>query len=65
MIKPACVLVRGCTIRGALYRLSRKISKGAHIVLISKALGHDDIDVTTYYLYLDKEDVAKNLGGYL
>lgn len=41
------------------------LDKGAHIALISKALGHGDIEVTTKYLYLDKEDVAENLRDYL
>lgn len=41
------------------------LDKGAHIALISKALGHGDIEVTTRYLYLDKEDVAENLRDYL
>ncbi|WP_088006579.1 tyrosine-type recombinase/integrase [Indiicoccus explosivorum] len=41
------------------------LDKGAHIALISKALGHADIEVTTRYLYMDKEDVAENLRDYL
>lgn len=41
------------------------LDKGAHIALISKALGHGDIEVTTRYLYLDKEDVAENLRDFL
>lgn len=41
------------------------LDKGANIALISKALGHGDIEVTTRYLYLDKEDVVKDLRPYL
>lgn len=41
------------------------LDKGAHITLISKALGHGDIEVTTRYLYMDKEDVAEDLRDYL
>lgn len=39
--------------------------KGAHISLISKALGHSDLAVTTRYLRLDKEEVADSLRNYL
>ncbi|MGM0874483.1 MAG: tyrosine-type recombinase/integrase [Bacillota bacterium] len=41
------------------------LDKGANIALISKALGHGDIGVTTQYLFIDLEEVAKNLKGYL
>lgn len=39
--------------------------KGASIALISKALGHSDLAVTTQYLDLDIEEVAKDLRDYL
>ncbi len=39
--------------------------KGASVALISKALGHSDIAVTTQYLDLDVEEVAKDLREYL
>lgn len=39
--------------------------KGASIALISKALGHSDLAVTTQYLELDIEEVAKDLREYL
>lgn len=39
--------------------------KGASIALISKALGHSDLAVTTQYLDLDVEEVAKDLRDYL
>jgi integrase/recombinase XerD len=41
------------------------LGKGANIALISKALGHSDIAVTTRYLHLDKEEVANSLRNYL
>ena len=41
------------------------LDKGANIALISKALGHGDIAVTTQYLFIDLEEVAKNLRDYL
>jgi integrase/recombinase XerD len=41
------------------------LGKGANIALISKALGHSDIAVTTRYLHLDKEEVADSLRSYL
>ncbi|MCM3732368.1 tyrosine-type recombinase/integrase [Fictibacillus nanhaiensis] len=41
------------------------LGKGANIALISKALGHSDLAVTTRYLHLDKEEVAENLRSYL
>jgi integrase/recombinase XerD len=41
------------------------LGKGANIALISKALGHSDIAVTTRYLHLDKEEVAESLRSYL
>lgn len=39
--------------------------KGASIAIISKALGHSDLAVTTQYLDLDVEEVAKDLREYL
>lgn len=39
--------------------------KGASIALISKALGHSDLAVTTQYLDLDVEEVASDLRDYL
>ncbi|MED4699561.1 site-specific integrase [Lysinibacillus capsici] len=39
--------------------------KGASIAIISKALGHSDLAVTTQYLDLDIEEVAKDLREYL
>lgn len=39
--------------------------KGVSIALISKALGHSDLAVTTQYLDLDVEEVAKDLREYL
>lgn len=41
------------------------LDTGANIVLISKALGHSDLGVTTQYLDLDTEDVATSLSDYL
>ncbi|MES9754451.1 site-specific integrase [Bacillus wiedmannii] len=41
------------------------LEKGANISVISKALGHSDISVTTKYLYLDVEEIADNLRSYL
>lgn len=41
------------------------LNKGASIALISKALGHSDLAVTTQYLNLDVEEVAEDLRGYL
>ena len=39
--------------------------KGASIAIISKALGHSDLAVTTQYLDLDVEEVARDLREYL
>lgn len=39
--------------------------KGASIALISKSLGHSDLAVTTQYLEIDIEEVAKDLRDYL
>lgn len=39
--------------------------KGASIALISKALGHSDLAVTTQYLELGIEEVAKDLREFL
>lgn len=36
-------------------------NKGASVALISRALGHSNISVTTSYLHLDKEEVANDL----
>lgn len=41
------------------------LDKGASIALISKALGHSDLAVTTQYLDLEVEEVASNLREYL
>ncbi|WP_046178624.1 tyrosine-type recombinase/integrase [Domibacillus tundrae] len=41
------------------------LDKGASVAVISKALGHSDIAVTTKYLYLDMDEVADNLRRYL
>ena len=41
------------------------LNKGANIGLISKALGHSSLDVTTRYIHLDKEEVVKGLRNYL
>lgn len=41
------------------------LEKGASIALISKALGHSDLAVTTQYLDLDIEEVATNLREFL
>ena len=40
-------------------------NKGASIAIISKALGHSDLAVTSQYLDLDVEEVASNLREYL
>lgn len=40
-------------------------NKGANIALISRALGHSHISVTTSYLHLDKDEVAKGLEKYM
>lgn len=41
------------------------LDKGANVAVISKALGHSDISVTTKYLHLDVDEVANNLRFYL
>jgi integrase/recombinase XerD len=41
------------------------LDKGANVALISKALGHSDISVTTKYLHLGIDEVANNLCSYL
>ncbi|WP_313236130.1 tyrosine-type recombinase/integrase [Sporosarcina ureae] len=41
------------------------LNKGASIALISKALGHSDLAVTTQYLDLDIDEVATNLRDFL
>lgn len=41
------------------------LDKGANVAIISKALGHSDISVTTKYLHLDVDEVANNLRSYL
>lgn len=40
------------------------LDKGANIALISKALGHSDLAVTTKYLHLDIDEVVSNLRIY-
>lgn len=39
--------------------------KGANVALISKALGHSDLSVTTQYLDLEVDEVADSLRDYL
>lgn len=41
------------------------LNKGASVAVISKALGHGDVSVTTKYLHLDIDEVANNLRAYL
>ncbi|MBE1557037.1 site-specific recombinase XerD [Filibacter limicola] len=41
------------------------LNKGASVALISKALGHSDLAVTTQYLDLDTEEVANSLRNFL
>ena len=41
------------------------LNKGASVALISKALGHSDLSVTTQYLDIDTEEVATNLREFL
>lgn len=41
------------------------LSKGANIALISKALGHSNLEVTTQYLDLDVDEVSNSLREYL
>lgn len=41
------------------------LDKGASVAVISKALGHSDLSVTTKYLYLDVDEVVNNLRIYL
>ncbi|MDZ5713549.1 tyrosine-type recombinase/integrase [Jeotgalibacillus haloalkalitolerans] len=41
------------------------LSKGASVALISKALGHSDLSVTTQYLDLSVEEVVTNLRAYI
>ncbi|WP_437131619.1 tyrosine-type recombinase/integrase [Bacillus atrophaeus] len=41
------------------------LDKGANVAVISKALGHSDISVTTKYLHLDVDEVANSLCSYL
>jgi integrase len=41
------------------------LKRGANIALISKALGHSDLGVTTQYLDLDVDEVATNLREFL
>lgn len=41
------------------------LNKGANIAVISKALGHQSLAVTTKYLHLDKDEVAQALREYL
>jgi site-specific recombinase XerD len=48
--------------RGFAMRLR---NKGADILLISKALGHSDLAVTTKYLGMEKEEVSNELRKFL
>ncbi|MDN4608625.1 tyrosine-type recombinase/integrase [Sporosarcina highlanderae] len=41
------------------------LNRGANIALISKALGHSSLGVTTQYLQFDAEEVAEGLRDYL
>lgn len=41
------------------------LDTGASVAVISKALGHSDISVTTKYLHLDVDEVASSLHSYL
>ncbi|MEK5412585.1 site-specific integrase [Priestia sp. FSL W8-0001] len=41
------------------------LEKGANVAVISKALGHSDISVTTKYLHLDVDEVVDNLRAYM
>jgi site-specific recombinase XerD len=41
------------------------LTKGADIALISNALGHSNLSVTTQYLQLDEDEVLNNLRKYL
>lgn len=41
------------------------LNRGASIPLISKALGHSGLDVTTAYLHLDNSEVVSSLREYL
>ena len=41
------------------------LDKGANVALISKALGHSNLAITTQYLDLDVEEVASSLREYL
>lgn len=43
----------------------RLYDQGAHIAVISKALGHSDLAVTTRYLHLETEEVADALRKHL
>lgn len=41
------------------------LKRGCNVALISKALGHSNIEITTKYLHLDVEEVADELKNYL
>lgn len=41
------------------------LDKGANVAVISKALGHSDISITTKYLHLDVDEVVSSLRSYL
>lgn len=41
------------------------LNRGASVALISKALGHSNLDVTTQYLSLDIDEIADSLRDYL
>jgi len=47
------------------HAIRRAYAKSASIALISKALGHSDLAVTTQYLDLDVEEVANDLRDFL
>ena len=54
------------TILNIIYQHAKSLlEKGASVALISKALGHSELAVTTQYLDLDVEDVANNLRDFL
>jgi site-specific recombinase XerD len=40
-------------------------NKGANIALISRALGHSNIAVTSQYLHLDKNEIAESLRSFM
>lgn len=40
------------------------LEKGANLTLISKAIGHSNLGVTTQYLDIDVDEVADNLSDF-